>query len=98
ETAGGIRPRGGEGQGAEASLGLHVAPVTSDQARKWGVSTDGVLVTSVDRGSVAEESGIGTDFIIVRVIAGSQRIDVHTMEDFRNAEKLLKPGTNVAFM
>jgi len=98
ETAGAIRPRGGDAQGAEASLGLHVAPMTGDQARRLGVSADGVLVTSVDRGSVAEESGIGPDWIILRVIAGSQRVDVHNMDDFRNAEKLLKSGSSVAFM
>jgi serine protease Do len=96
ESLGAIKPRGGDAQGAEASLGLHVAPVTPDQARRLGISADGVLVTSVDRGSVAEESGIGTDFVILRVIAGSQRIDVHNMDDFRNAEKLLKPGASVA--
>jgi serine protease Do len=98
EPGGPIRPRGGDVPGSESSLGLHVAPMTSEQARRLGVSADGVLVTSVDRGSVAEESGLGADLIILRVIAGSQRMDVHNMDDFRNAEKLLKSGTSVAFM
>jgi len=99
ETAGGVRPRGSEGQGVEVSLGLHVAPITQDQARRLGLpSPEGVIVTSVDRGSPAEDANIDQNFVILRVIAGNQRTDIHNMDDFRNAEKLFKSGSSVAFM
>ena len=56
------------------------------------------MITSVDRGSAAEEAGINEGMVIKRIVAGNQRIDIRSLDDFRNAEKLLRPGTEVAFM
>jgi len=98
ETTSNIRPRGEEGQGVETSLGLHVAPVTQDQARRLGLpSADGVIITSVDRGSVAEDANIDQGWVITRVSSGNQRFDIHNLDDFRSAEKTFKSGMYVAF-
>ena len=64
-------PRGDEGQGVETSLGLHVAPVTQDQARRLGLpSADGVMITSVDRGSVADDANLDQGWVITRIASG----------------------------
>jgi serine protease Do len=85
--------------GAEASLGLRVAPITADQVRRLGLpSSDGVMITSVDPGSVADDSGLEQGMVIQRFIAGSQKIDIRNMDDFRRAEKLMMPGLDCALM
>jgi len=99
ETAG----RGGSpdtpDQGSEASLGLRVSPITQDQVRRFGLqSTDGVMVTAVERGSVADEAGLDQGWIIRQLIAGTQRVEIRNMEDFRRAEKMLRSGPDFAFM
>jgi serine protease Do len=99
ETVSTDRARPGDNQGAEASLGLRVAPITDDQVRRLGLpSADGVMITSVERNSVADDAGLDQGFVITRVqIPGSRRIDIKTMDDFRQAEKMLKSGMEVAF-
>jgi len=99
ESTSNVRPRGDEGQGVETSLGLHVAPVTQDQARRLGLpSADGVIVTSVDRGSVADEANLDQGWVITRIASGSQRFDIHNLDDFRAAEKTFKSGMHIAFV
>ena len=61
------------------------------------VPIEGVFVSSVDQGSVAEDAGIQRGTIITRIIAGNERIDIHGMDDFRRAERVLKSGMDVAF-
>jgi serine protease Do len=98
ETTSNVRPRGDEGQGVETSLGLHVAPVTQDQARRLGLpSADGVMITSVDRGSVADDANLDQGWVITRILSGVQRFDIRSLDDFRSAEKSFKSGMHVAF-
>jgi serine protease Do len=91
--------RDNQGGGVETRLGLTVEPITPDAVRQLGLpSSDGVLITSVDRGSVAQEAGLAENMVITRMVAGSQRFEIKTIEDFRRAQQSLKPGTDVAFM
>ncbi len=84
-------------QGAEASLGLRVAPVTSDMARRFGLdNSDGVYITSVERGSTAADAGLAEGVIILRLTSGGKSADIRNMEDFRRAEKMIKPGMDIA--
>jgi serine protease Do len=98
DGANSVQPRGGDNQGVQVSLGLHVAPITQEQVRRLGLpSADGVLITSVDRGSAADDSNLTEGWIITRVVSGAERIDIHGVEDFQKAEKMFKPGAAVAF-
>jgi hypothetical protein len=56
------------------------------------------MITSVDPGSVADDSGLEQGMVIQRFIAGSQKIDIRNMDDFRRAEKLMMPGLDCALM
>ena len=75
-----------------------MAPITQDQVRRLGLPTsDGVIITAVDRNSVAEDANIDEGWVITRIAAqGMQRMDVHNIDDFRKAEKLFKAGSTVA--
>jgi S1-C subfamily serine protease len=61
-------------------------------------TSEGVMITSVDQDSLGEEAGLARGMIITRVIAGSQRVEIKTVDDFQRAERLFKSGTDVAFM
>ena len=85
-------------QGVEASLGLRVSAVSADMMRRFGLdSTDGVYITSVERGSAAEEAGLGEGVIILRLTAGGKSIDIKTLDDFTRVQKTMKSGMDVAF-
>ena len=97
ETASAERRRPGDSEGADTSLGVRVAPVTQDQVRRLGLpSADGVIITSVDRGSAADEAGLGEGMVILRIVSGGRPVDVKTIDDFRRAERNLKSGMDVA--
>jgi len=87
-----------QGESSASKLGIRVQAITSDMARQLHLSSsDGVFVASVDQDSAAEDAGIQRGTIITRVIAGVERFDIHNVEDFRRAERVLKSGTDVAF-
>ena len=56
------------------------------------------MISGVDDGSLAEEAGLTRGTIITRIIAGTQRMEIKDVEDFKRAERLFKSGTDVAFM
>jgi serine protease Do len=88
-----------QGEATQARLGIRVQPITQDMMRQLRLdSTDGVMISSVDSGSVAEDAGLARGMIISRIIAGNQKVEIRTVDDFRRAERLLKSGTDVAFM
>ena len=98
DTQSAIQPRGGQSEGVEVSLGLHVAPITQEQVRRLGLpTTDGVMITSIDRNTAADDANLSEGWVVTRVVAGGQRVDIHGVEDFKRAEKLFKSGTSVAF-
>lgn len=88
-----------QGGATQTRLGIRVQPVTADMVRQLGLSSqNGVIITAVDEDSLAEQAGLARGMIITRIIAGSQRIEIRGVNDFRRAESLLKSGTDVAFM
>jgi serine protease Do len=89
-----------QGDGAsQTKLGIRVQAITPDMVRQLRLnSSEGVMITSVDQDSLGEEAGLARGMIITRVIAGSQRVEIKTVEDFQRAERLFRSGTDVAFM
>jgi len=86
-------PGGGAEKGA-AAVGLSVAPIAPDVARRLGVEEgQGVAVTEVASGSAAEKAGVQTGDVLVEL----QRRAVRTVEDFRKAARDVKPGDTVLF-
>ena len=72
-------------------LGIHVAPLTAEKAQELGLTqAQGILITSVDSGSVAAQAGLTEGMIISQV----GHTPVKTVEDFRAAvkKKSLKNG------
>jgi serine protease Do len=99
-SGGGAGPdNGDQGQASQAKLGIRVQAITPDMVRQLRLSSpDGVYVSSVDPNSVAEDAGITRGTIITRLIVGGQRYEIHNMDDFTRAERVLKSGMEVAFM
>jgi serine protease Do len=96
---GGSPEKSDEGQASQAKLGMRVQAITSDMVRQLRLnSADGVYVSSVEQNSVAEDAGLQRGTIITRVMANGQRYEIRNMEDFTRAERMLKPGMEVAFM
>ena len=88
-----------QGQATQARLGITVQPITSDMQRQLRLSSsDGVVISSVEQDSIAEDAGLARGMIITRIIAGNQRVEIQGVDDFRRAERLLKSGTDVALM
>ena len=88
-----------QGEASQARLGIRVQAITPDMVRQLRLnSADGVYVSSVDPGSVAEDAGIQRGTIITRIIAGADRIDIRSVDDFRRAERLLKSDMAVGLM
>jgi serine protease Do len=91
--------RNDQGAAVPARLGMRVQDLTPEMARRLRLTApDGVYVASVDPGSVAEDAGIGPGTIITRVIAGTQRYEIKNVDDFRRAERSLRPGQEIALM
>ena len=87
------------GQGASSELGIRVQGITPDIMRQFGLDSDeGVMITAVDSGSIAEDARFTRGMVITRIIVDGQRVEVRNMEDFRRAERLFTSGANVAFM
>src|SRR5206468_7796544 len=88
-----------QGDASHSKLGIRVQAVTSDMVRQLRLnSSDGVYVSSVDQDSAAEEAGIMRGMIIMRVIAGSERFEVHNVDDFKRAERAMRAGKEVALI
>jgi len=99
-NGGGGRDNGNDpGEATQAKLGIRVQALTPDMVRQLRLnSADGVYVSSVEQDSAAEDAGIQRGTIITRIIAGNERYDIRGVEDFRQAERVLKSGMDVAFM
>jgi serine protease Do len=96
---GGPDNSGDQGEASQTKLGIRVQAITPDMVRQLRLnSADGVYVSSVEQDSVAEDAGIQRGTIITRIIADKQRFDIHNVEDFKRAERVLRSGIDVAFM
>ncbi len=95
-------PENNNDQGGDTSqtrLGIRVQAITPDMLRQLRLNNaDGVMITSVDQDSLGEEAGLARGMVITRVIAGTQRVEIKSVDDFNRAERLFKSGTDVAFM
>jgi serine protease Do len=80
-----------------ARLGIRIQDVTPDMVRQMRLpSPEGVYVSSVEPGSAADDAGITRGTIITRIIAGTQRLEIRNVDDFRRIEKGLKAGQEIA--
>ncbi|MBI4472303.1 MAG: trypsin-like peptidase domain-containing protein, partial [Acidobacteria bacterium] len=82
----------------QGKLGIRVQDITPDMMRQLRLdSENGVYIASVEPDSVAEDSGLAEGMIITAVrIEGGPRMPIGNIDDFRNAEKLMKSGSAVA--
>lgn len=83
-------------QGAQSSarFGIGIRPLTDEQRKEMEFDTPGgVMVTTVEEGSFAEDIGLRTRDIIVSI----NRQPVATFEDVKAIQSKLKPGDTVAF-
>ena len=76
----------------ETELGFTAQEVTEMLYRSHRLEQrDGVLCSFVERGSEAAEAGMAPGDLIVEV----EGVEVHNIEDFRQAMRELRPGTPV---
>jgi serine protease Do len=98
---GNLPERGDTGERASARIGIRVQAITPETIRQLRLPAEvqeGVLVSSVEQGSEAEEAGLERGAtVITGIIAGNQRFDIRSVEDYRRAEMALKSGSEVAF-
>ncbi len=83
-------------QGSESSarLGIGLRPLTAEERKAMDTEvTGGVLVTTVEDGSFAEEIGMRARDIVVSI----NRQPVASFEDVKSIQAKLKPGDTVAF-
>jgi len=79
---------------APAEFGLHVDGLTADRAQRVGIEGQkGVLVSSIEAASFAEDTG----FALGDVISEVNGQTVTSVDDYRKAVANLKPGQNVVF-
>ena len=90
-------PRGG-GDATQTKLGLAVQPITNEMMRQFGLNdTEGVIVTNVQPGSVAEEARFERGMVITQMRVAGQVIDIAGIGDFNQAVQNLRSGNAVAF-
>ena len=79
----------------EAELGLHVANLTPELAKKLGADTEkGVVINDVDEGSLAAWAGVHKGTIVLEV----NRTPVATVESFKTAIKAVPQGNPILFL
>ena len=91
--------RGGRrGQPSTGSLlGIEVQAITSADLRRYGLSSEnGVLITNVEPNGPAEEAGLDVGMVITGMVMNGRSTVIQGLEDFRNAEKGWKSGTDVS--
>jgi serine protease Do len=86
------RPSPAEEPESSSKFGLKVGAITSDLAEQYGIGkSDGVVITEVERGSVAERKGLGPGDIITEV----NHKPVTSPKQFREVLKSLDPKKGV---
>jgi serine protease Do len=98
-----IVPRDGEDPSEEAEpeqqggskLGISVQSLTPQQARDFELQPDdGVIVTNVQVGGVADEAGLRSRDVILQV----NKMPIRSPEDLRDITAKLKSNTEVLFL
>jgi len=79
----------------QIKLGLSVQSLTSQQAKEFELQTDeGVMITNVAQGSVAEDAGLQRGDVILEV----NRTPIRTPQNLRSFTTKLKSGADVVFL
>jgi len=78
---------------SNAKFGLRIRPTSEGEREGAGIEKGGVVVTTVDQGSFADEVGIQNRDIIVSI----NRQSVSSIDDVRAIQGKLKAGDAVAF-
>lgn len=82
-------------EGAQAKFGMTIQNVTPQLARQLNLKdTDGVVVTRIEPGGIADEVGLLRYDVILEI----NREPVHNTADFRRIESKLKSGDDVMFL
>ncbi|HEX2524043.1 MAG TPA: PDZ domain-containing protein, partial [Terriglobia bacterium] len=81
--------------GTGTKLGITVQNLTPQQARDFEMQSDeGVIVSNVQVGSVADEAGLRPRDVIIQV----NKIPIRSPEDLRGIAASLKSGSEVLFL
>jgi serine protease Do len=85
----------GEEETGRIKLGLSVQSLTQQQAKEFEMKVDeGIIVTNVQPGSVAEDAGLQRGDVILE----ANRTAIRTTQDLRNFTSKLKSGMDVVFL
>jgi serine protease Do len=82
-----------QGQNLDSKLGLTVGKLTPEIANKLGIE-EGVVITKVESGSLADESGFRSGDVILEI----NRKRITTPEDYKNLTNSLKKGQTALFL
>ena len=84
-----------EKEGTEAKFGITIQNLTQESANRLGLGdAKGVLVTSVDNGSFAEEIGLQRGDLIQQI----NQQPVNKVDDVLRIQRSLKPKSDVVFL
>lgn len=81
------------GAGTSAKFGVRIRPTTPSEREALGVEKGGVVVTTVDEGSFADEIGLQEKDVILAI----NRLPVGSLDEVRALQAKLKSGDAVAF-
>jgi serine protease Do len=79
---------------ASSRLGITVEPISQQLRRQFGLR-GGVVISSVEEGSVAEEAGLSEDMVITGAVMERRVTEINSVADFRTLEARLRSGTSV---
>jgi serine protease Do len=80
-------------EGTQARFGLMIENLTQARRDNMGIKQAGVLVSSVEENSFAEDIDMRRGDVIVEI----NRQPVHTTDDVKRIQQTIKPGEAVAF-
>ncbi|MDD5544030.1 MAG: Do family serine endopeptidase [Acidobacteriia bacterium] len=84
-----------EKDNGQSKLGMSIQNISAQIAQQMKLKdTDGVLVTKIEPGTVADEVGLQRMDVILEI----NREAVHNISDYRKIEAKLKPGDDVMFL
>ncbi len=89
--------RGGRGsvKEVERKLGLIVQDINPRIAKRFGIEEEGgVIITSVERGSVADEAGLRSGDLILEI----NKREIRDLNDYREVVDSLEEGKNALFL
>jgi len=92
-----LKEEAGEGEAAEAepALGMTVEDLNADIASELGITDkQGVVITTVERGSVASEAGIRAGDIVLEV----DQSKIEDKAQFLKKIRAYKPGDTILFL